>query len=247
MIGILDSNLGGLILTKEIINKFSNYQVLYFADTAGGPFGNKGEKTVKKCAEQGINFLIKKGAKLIIVSDPCMAIALKDVETKVPVISLIDWLIDSAIKASQSKRVGMIAPQMVVDSNFISNLKILTKATPLLLPLIREGWIKKAVTKKVLKSYLYGMHCKQVDTLILADPIYSLLQDIIQIKIGKQVKIINPVNVISSYLQKFLEDNPKTEKNLLQGSSHQFFVSDINNQTKDLARQWFGSTIQFSS
>ena len=91
------------------------------------------------------------------------------------------------------------------------------------------------------------MHCKQVDTLILADPIYSLLQDIIQIKIGKQVKIINPVNVISSYLQKFLEDNPKTEKNLLQGSSHQFFVSDINNQTKDLARQWFGSTIQFSS
>ena len=247
MIGILDSNLGGLILTKEIINKFPNYQVLYFADTAGGPFGNKGEETVKKCAEQGINFLIEKGAKLIIVSDPSMAIALKDVETKVPVISLIDWLIDSAVETSQNKRVGMIAPQMVVDSNFISNLKILTKATPLLLPLIREGWIKRATTKKVLKSYLYGIHCKQVDTLILADPAYSLLEDIIQIKIGKQVKIISPINIIDSYLEKFLKDNTEIEKNLLQGSSHQFFASDINNQTKHLARQWFGSTIQFSS
>ena len=255
MIGILDSNLGGLILAKEIINKFPKFQIAYFADTARGPFDNKGDGIIKKCAEQGVDFLIKKGAKLIIVSDPCIAVALKDVETKIPVVSLIDCLIDSAVKASQNKRIGALAPRAVIDSDFIpktihqtdKKIKVLTKATPLLLPLIRESWVKRAVTKKVLKSYLYSMHCKQIDTLILVDPIYYLLQDIIQIKIGKQVKIISPITVIGPYLHKFLKDNPKIEKNLLQGSFHQFFVSDINNQTKYLARQWFGSTIQFSS
>ncbi len=247
MIGILDSNLGGLILSKEIINKFPEYQILYFADTAIAPFENKGEGIIKKCAEQGVKFLIEKGAKLIIVSDPCLAVAIKNVKTKVPVISLMDWLIDSAVKMSQNKRVGMIAPQIVIDSNLISNAKILAKAAPLLLPLIKESWIKRAVTKKVLKSYLYGMHCKQVDTLILADPIYFLLQDIIQIKIGKQVKIVSPISVIGSYLQKFLEDNPKIKKSLSQGSSHQFFVSDITNKNRILARKWFGSKIQLFS
>ena len=255
MIGILDSNLGGLILAKEIINKFPKYQILYFADTARAPFDNKGEEIIKKCAERGIDFLVKKGAKMIIISDPCMAVVLKDIETKIPVVSLVDWLIDSAVKTSQNKRIGVLAPRAVIDFNFIvkavqqtdKKIKVLTKATPLLLPLIRESWVKRAVTKKVLRAYLYSMHCKQIDTLILTDPVYSLLQDIIQIKIGKQVKIINPVNIIGLYLQKFLKDNPKIEKNLLQGSSHQFFISDVNNQTKYLARQWFGSTIQFFS
>jgi len=252
MIGILDSNLGGLILAKEIINKFPEYQILYFADTARGPFDNKGEGTIKKCAEQGIDFLIKKGAKLIIVSDPCMAVVLKDIKTKIPVISLIDWLMDSAVKKSQNKRVGVIASHAVIDSNFISKafhqidkkVKVLTKATPLLWPLIRESWLKRAVTKKVLRAYLYEMHCKQIDTLILTDPVYSLLQDIIQIKIGKQVKIISPVSIIKPCLQKFLENNSKIKENLLKGSLHQFFISDTNPQIKTLASQWFGQKIQ---
>jgi len=252
MIGILDSNLSGLILAKEIINKFPKYQILYFADTARGPFDNKGEGIIKKCAEEGVDFLIKKGAKLIIVSDSSMSIALENIKTKVPIVSLMDWLMDSAIKESQNKRIGMIASQAVINSNFVTKtihqidkkVKVLTKATPLLWPLIREGWIKKVVTKKVLRAYLYELHCKQVDTLILADTAYYQLKDIIQIKIGKQVKIINSVSLIYPYLQNFLEDNLEIKKNLSQGSLHQFFVSDINNQAKHLAREWFGSKIE---
>ncbi len=252
MIGILDSNLGGLILTKEIINKFPEYQILYFADTARGPFDNKGEGTIRKCAEQGIDFLIGRGAKMIIVSDPSMAVALKDIKTKVPVISLIDWLIDSAVKGSKNKRIGVITSSVVIDYNFISkivnqidkNVKILIKFTPLLRPLIRESWLKKAVTKKILKSYLYNLHCKRIDTLVLTSPIYSLLADIIQIKIGKQVKIISPIDIIDSYLHEFLENNPKIKENLSKGSLSQFFASDINNQTKYLSRKWFGSKIE---
>jgi len=98
--------------------------------------------------------------------------------------------------------------------------------------------------KKVLKVYLYKMHCKQVDTLILFDSVYCVLQNIIQMKIGKQVKIVSPISVIGPYLQKFLEDNSEIKKSLQKGSKHQFFVSDITNKTQALARQWFGSKIQ---
>jgi len=252
MIGILDSNLGGLMLAKEIIDKFPEFQILYFADTERGPLDNKGERTIKKCAEEGVDFLIEKGAKLIIVSDPCMAVVLENIKIKVPIVSLIDWLIGSAIKESQNKRIGVIASQAIIDSDFIpkaihqidKKVKVLTKATPLLWPLIREGWIKKAVTKRVLRAYLYELHCKQIDTLVLTDSVYCQLQNIIQIKIGKQVKIISPMSVINFYLSEFLKDNPGIKKNLLQGSRHQFFASDINNQTQALARRWFGSKIQ---
>ena len=255
MIGILDSNLGGLILAKEIIDKFSEYQILYFADTARGLFDNKGEGIIKKCTKEGVDFLIKEGAKLIIISDQSMAVIAKDIwpqKTKVPIIGLMDWLMDSAIKASQNRKIGMITSQAVIDSDFVAKaihqidpkVKIFNKATPLLCPLIRENWTKKMIMKKVLKVYLYEMHCKQVDTLILSDPVYCVLQNIIQMKIGKQVKIVSPISVIGPYLQKFLEDNSEIKKSLQKGSKHQFFVSDITNKTQALARQWFGSKIQ---
>jgi len=253
MIGILDANLGGLILTKEIISKFPEYQILYFADTATSPFGNKGNKIIKKRAEQGINFLVETGAKIIIVSDPCMAIALKNIKTKTLAISLMDWLIDCAVKESQNKKIGVIASRAVINSNFAfdavrqtgKNVKVFTKITPLLLPLIKESWLKKSVVKRILKTYLHNLRCEQIDTLVLTDPAYSLLQDIIQIKIGKQVKIISPISIITPYLQKFLEDKPEIKKDLQKGrGKSKFFVSDASSQVKTLASQWFGRKIQ---
>ena len=195
---------------------------------------------------------MKKGAKLIIISDSSMATALEGIETKVPIISFMDWAMDLAIKVSKNKRIGMIASQAVINSNFATKTihqidkraKVLIKATPLLWPLIKENWTNRIVTKKILRAYLYELHCKQIDTLILADTAYYQLRDIIQIKIGRQVKIISLVSFIYSYLQNFLEDNLEIKKNLSQGSLRQFFVSDINNQAKYLAREWFGSKIE---
>ncbi|MDO9579709.1 MAG: hypothetical protein Q7J06_03950 [Bacteroidales bacterium] len=255
MIGILDSKLSGLILAKEIIDKFSEYQILYFTDTARGPLGNKGKDTIKKCTKEGIDFLINKGAQLIIVADQCMATVAQEIwsqNNKIPVIGLVDWLIDSAIKSSQNKRIGLIAPRAVIDSGFIpqainqidKRIKVLSKATPLLWPLIQEDWTKRIVTKKILKAYLYELHCQQIDTLILGDLAYCQLQSIIQRKIGKQVKIISLIDITPSYFHKFLEDNLKIKENLSQGSLHQFFISDINIQAQVLVRRWFGSKIQ---
>ena len=68
MIGIFDSGVGGLTVVKEVFNQLSQYQIIYFGDTARTPYGNKSESLIKKYAQEDTDFLLEKGANLIIVA-----------------------------------------------------------------------------------------------------------------------------------------------------------------------------------
>ena len=48
MIGILDGGLGGLAAVKSLRRRLPDYDLLYFGDTAHGPFGGKSAETDRK-------------------------------------------------------------------------------------------------------------------------------------------------------------------------------------------------------
>ena len=68
MIGIFDSGVGGLTIVKEIFKYLPEYQIIYFGDTARLPYGTKGAKFVRKYSAKITDWLLKKGAKLIVVA-----------------------------------------------------------------------------------------------------------------------------------------------------------------------------------
>ena len=45
-IGIFDSGVGGLTVAREIMRHLSSEKIVYFGDTARGPYGNKSKDTV---------------------------------------------------------------------------------------------------------------------------------------------------------------------------------------------------------
>jgi len=235
MIGIFDSGVGGLSVVKEIFKYLPNFQIIYFGDTARLPYGTKGADFVKRYSAKITNWLLEKGAKIIVVachtSSAWAAEFLKKKFKGIPIFEVIS----PAVKEVSGKNIGIIGTPGTIRSGswekklleLNPELKIYSKACPLFVPLVEEGWVNKKVTKEIVQEYLEPLLEKKIDTLILACTHYPMLEKAISEIIGPQIKIINPAESLAKELKLFLKDNPVFSR--LQRDSagkHQFFFSD---------------------
>lgn len=254
MIGIFDSGIGGLTVVKKIFDHLGEYQILYLGDTANFPYGGRGEEVIKKCALKNAEFLIKNGAKIIVVAcNTASAIAVDELRKKIslPIFEVVSPAVKAAVKIT-SGRIGIIGTRATINSKVYEKLinqqnpsiKVFSQAAPLIVSLVEEGWLKKQETKRIIKGYLKSLRSEKIDTLILACTHYPFLKQMIQVKIGRHVKIIDPSEEIAKEIKEFLSKNPEIEKTLIKGLDHKFFVSDLTPKFQELAVKWLEQKIK---
>lgn len=234
MIGVFDSGVGGLTVVKEIFKYLPNYQIIYFGDTARLPYGTKGADFVKKYSAKITDWLLKKGAKIIIIAcHTSSAWAAEFLKNKFKGI-LIFEMIGPAAKEISGKNIGIIGTPGTIRSGSWENkllelnpeLKIYSKPCSLFVPLVEEGWVKSKITKEIAAIYLKELKKKKIDTLILACTHYPLLKNAIQKIMGNNIKVVNPAESLAKELKLFLKNNPQIASKIKKGENHQFFFSD---------------------
>ncbi|MBM3251003.1 MAG: glutamate racemase, partial [Candidatus Nealsonbacteria bacterium] len=153
MIGIFDSGVGGLTVVKEIMRCLPQYPLIYFGDTARLPYGTKGADFVKRYSVKISQWLLNRGAEIIVVachtSSAWAADFLKKEFPKAPIFEMITPGAKEAVLFSKNKKIGIIGTPGTIKSRaweeklLKSNpeLKIYNKACPLLVPLVEEGWV----------------------------------------------------------------------------------------------------------
>ena len=254
MIGIFDSGIGGLTVVKKIFEILPGYQIIYFGDTARYPYGGRSPQTIQKYSLEVVDFLVKKGAKVVIIAcNTVSATAYQIIVEKftLPVFEVVTPAVKKAVEITQNKRVGVIGTRATINSMIYEKLlkerdpkiQVFSRPAPLLVPLIEEGWRKKPETKRILKKYLHPLRTQKIDTLILACTHYPIIRDLIQIKIGRKVKIIDPGEEVAVDFKNYLAQHSEIEKNLIRSSHHKFYVSDLTPQFIQLSFQWLGKKI----
>ncbi|MBU4274731.1 glutamate racemase [Patescibacteria group bacterium] len=238
MIGVFDSGVGGLTVVKEIFKYLPEYQIIYFGDTARLPYGTKGADFVRKYSKKITEWLLNRGAKIIVVacntSSAWAADFLKKEFPNLPIFEMIEPAVKEAIKKTKNKRIGIIGTPGTVKSGIYKKklaeidgeLKFFAEPCPLFVSLVEEGLIDGKITEEVAKKYLLPLKKKNIDTLILGCTHYPLLEKTIKKIMGKNIEIINPARSLARGLKKFLENNPEIEKKLRNGSVHKFQFSD---------------------
>ncbi len=238
MIGVFDSGVGGLTVVKEIFKYLPEYQIIYFGDTARLPYGTKGAKFVRKYSAKITDWLLKKGAKIIIIachtSSSWASDSLKKQFKEIPIFEIITPAVKKALNNTKNKKIGIIGTTGTIKSKIYKkklldlnpSLKIYSKPCPLFVPLVEEGWLNRKETKEIAKIYLKPLKNKGIDTLILACTHYPLLKNIIKEITGTKIKIINPAEDLAKNLKLFLKNNLKLKSQLKRGKNHQFFFSD---------------------
>jgi glutamate racemase len=247
MIGIFDSGIGGLTVARAVMEKLPGYDIVYFGDTARTPYGNKSPETVVSYSLQNTEFLIRQGAKIIIIAcNTASSIATEVIADTfdIPLFEVITPAVNLSIEASKKLQIGVIGTRATIKSNIYEekilqiqpDAKVYSRACPMLVPLVEEGWFKRPETRMIVKKYLHPLKVRQIDTLILGCTHYPLLKEIIQIKIGKKVKVIDSAEGVVEGVKQFLIDNPNIETTLAKNGEDKIYVSDITEQFAKTAK-----------
>ena len=216
MIGVFDSGIGGLTVVRSLMERLSGYDIVYFGDTARTPYGTKSAETVISYSLENIEFLLKNGAKIVVMAcNTASSVASHRVaETfDIPIFEVVTPATKQAVNRSGNLAVGVIGTRATIKSGIYEKkikavkpaAKVYSVACPLLVPLVEEGWLKKPETMMIIKKYLHPLRVRQIDTLILGCTHYPLLKDQIQRKIGKKVIIIDSSIAVAEKVKSFLD------------------------------------------
>ncbi len=255
-IGIFDSGVGGLIISRAIVKKLPKYSYIYLGDRKRVPYGNKSKKEVHQFLKEGVEYLLKeKNCALVIVAcNTASAEALRKIQERYlpkyfPDRRVLGVIIPAAEAVQESKRIGIIATAGTVRSNTYPDeihklnpqAKVYQEPAPLLVPAIEKGELKNI--KPILKKYLAPLVEKHIDTLILGCTHYPILKKEIRSVLPKNISIISQEDCVPERLVWYLKKHSEIEKKLERKSTFEIYLTKNSDVVKKLSRRWFGKKV----
>lgn len=201
-IGVFDSGFGGLTVLKELQKSLPFEQFIYLGDTARLPYGTKSQDAIIQYTLESCSFLSSQGVKLIVIAcNTATAIALDSLtHFSIPIIGVIDPVIESIVQTSPHGRIGILATRSTVASgvyqkkihHHLPDAKITLVAAQLLVSLVEEGFIDHPMTKLAIQEYVRPLLLAEIDTAILACTHFPLLKNQIEKTLGPSIHVIDP-------------------------------------------------------
>ena len=253
-IGVFDSGLGGLTVVKELIHALPNERVVYFGDTARVPYGTKSKESIIRFSTEIVHILLKHKVKMVVVAcNTASSLALETIQRKfpVPIVGVIDPGARKAASSTRNKKVGIIATQSTIRSGRYASkilecdpaITVTSRACPLFVPLVEEGWFDHPVTIAVAREYLQDIKKAKVDTLILGCTHYPLLKAVLGRIVGPKVHLVDSATEVAVAVKDML-----VRKGLLRmalkPASHTYLVSDEPELFKRLAVRFLGNGVK---
>lgn len=243
-IGIFDSGIGGLTVAREIMRQLPDESTVYFGDTARVPYGSKSRDTIISFSRQIMKFLMTKKVKAIVIAcNTASAYALDTIakEADVPVIGVIEPGAKAANEATSNGRIGVIATEGTIKSNTYPkiikainpDIQVFSKACPLFVPLVEEGWQYDSITYEIADRYLYDIMSYDIDTLVLGCTHYPLIRRTIQKVVGDNITLVSPAYETAKELEKILAKNDVRACD--NKAEHHFYVSDSVEKFRNFA------------
>ena len=247
-IGIFDSGIGGLTIARAIKRKLPNESLIYFGDTQHLPYGDKSSKSIVFFSEQIINFLRTKKCKAIIVACNSASSYLPLSGDCQNIFNVIDPVI-KYLKKFKKLKIGIIGTKATISSKvYFNKIKSLNRelsveqmSTPLLVPMIEEGFVNEIISKTIIKNYLTRKQFEKIDKLILACTHYPLIEKQIA-EVCPEIEIINTVDIISEFIKDSLESLDLLSLN--SSPKYDFYASNYTNSFEKTASLFFKEEIK---
>jgi glutamate racemase len=248
-VGIFDSGIGGLTVAHAIRTRLPNESIVYFGDTAHLPYGDKSEASIQAYSVKIADVLLRKGCKVIVIACNSASSAAYDllteyVQKEAKVINVIDPMVDLVSQRFLNGRVGLIGTKRTVQSGIYGRkiagsqqgITLQSLATPLLAPMIEEGYFNNKISHEIIEEYLMDPVLKGIEALILACTHYPLIKREISMFYKDKVTILDSSEVVALALQDHL-----TKEELLSDSPPRdtFLVSDYTDSFESSTRLFF--------
>ena len=247
-IGVFDSGLGGLTTVRELFRGLPQESVIYFGDTARLPYGTKSRDTVTRFSLEIASFLVRQNIKCLVVAcNTSSSYALDELSRRldIPVVGVIEPAARAAAAVSPRGRIGIIGTLATVRSEaypqaihrLLPGASVISRACPMFVPLIEEGWMDHPVTRVVAEEYLLEIKNGSLESLILGCTHYPLIAALVQEIVGPGVRLLDSGAEAARATAQLLRERGQ----LAAGPPHHhFYLSDERINFATIAKAFLG-------
>lgn len=215
-IGVYDSGVGGLTVWRAIRELLPQEDLLYFADQAKVPYGNRPLEEVRSLGEGVTHYLMEQGAKLIVIAcNTASAAALKHLRALYPDYPFVGMepAVKPAAEQTLSGKVGVLATPSTfqgelyasVVERFAHDVKLFQNTCPGLVQQIEKGYLDTPKTRRILEEVLEPMLREGVDTLVMGCTHFPFVIPLIRQIAGENVRVIDPAPAVARQVRRVLE------------------------------------------
>jgi glutamate racemase len=257
-IGIFDSGIGGLTVAEAIHKLLPQENIIYFGDTAHTPWGNQSATAIQYYASRISQTLLDHNCKTIVIAcNTASATAFDAVQRIVKdhsiLFNVIDPVIEYLVSTHRGKNVGLIGTKQTIKSQaYLSRLtkhtddiNLQALATPLLAPLIEEGFSNTTSANEIIDHYLSNSALQNIAALILGCTHYPLIKQQVANFFGAKVDVIDSAELMAQVVEKELKNRDLL--NIGNQGQCTFYVSHDSEFFNLTAKQLFPGDIKLQT
>lgn len=210
--------MGGISILKEIQKQLPHEDLIYIADSAKAPYGDKPVDFIQQRSLQLSQFLLTQNIKVLVVAcntATTEAISFLRAQLNIPVVG-VEPAIKPAAEQSKNKIIGILATHRTINSERLQELidlyakdsTIVAQSCPGLVEAVENHDANNVEHSiQLLRKYTQKMVDAQVDTLILGCTHYPFLLAEMRILLGDEITILDTGKPVATQLQRILEQN----------------------------------------
>jgi glutamate racemase len=242
-IAVFDSGVGGLTVLHELLVSLPREDFVYLGDTARFPYGEREPAELRRFALQIADFLVARGAKLLVVAcNSATSAALGALEAHVAgrfedvdVVGVVSPESQLAVEATHNGRIGLLATPTTVASGAYAravhasdpHVELVAVSCPDLAPIIQSGFPFDQRVVDTVRSYCEPLRRAGADTLILGCTHYPLVAPMLQRTLGRGVTMISSGHAVTRRVEHALAARASANQALGEGDYRFLCTGDV--------------------
>lgn len=216
-LGIFDSGSGGLSVYRELVKVLPRERFIYYSDNAHCPYGEKTALYIQERARFITDFLLGKGADIIVVAcNTATAAAISMLREEYPSVPFVGM--EPAVKpAALGTRTGVIgvlatagtlkgSKYLHTRGRFEDNVRIAEHVGQGFVELVEAGILDGPEAEATVRASLQPLLDKGADVVVLGCTHYPFLRPVIERIAGPGVQVIDPAPAVARQAQRLLEE-----------------------------------------
>lgn len=215
-IGVFDSGVGGLSVLRHVRAMLPGEDLLYVADSAHAPYGDKSVQFIEARAVAIAEFLVARDAKALVVAcntATAAAIAALRQRFDLPIVGM-EPAVKPAAEATRSGVIGVLATSGTLDSGkfaelvrrFGSQARVIVQPCPGLVEQVELGDLAGPLTRRLLEGFVAPLLDAGADTLVLGCTHFPFLEPLLRELVGGEVAIIESGAAVARQLVRRLAE-----------------------------------------
>jgi len=257
-VGVFDSGVGGLSVLRAIRGELPHASLIYVADSAHAPYGERDEAYVVDRSLRIATFLKAQQVDAIVVAcNTATAAAVHALRARWPDFPIIgvEPGIKPALAQSANRRVGVMAPpgtlaslkfKALVAQHTQGDASLVLQACPGLAREIEHGALDRPELRALAHTFCEPLRQAGVDTVVLGCTHYPFIRALLQHELGPDVTLLDTAEAVARRTASLLQSAGAAQPVafVTDEATTSLWTTGQPAHLDDIARNWLGWHLQ---